>query len=159
MKTLTSHYYQTHYQPIQLDKYKDAWPLLKPHVTSSIGSMLDLGIGYAWWESFLSQKKIQFKKVVGMDINEEAIAPRKKNIEYVLTQRFTSNEQFDLVVCWDAYHLLKNKKIIDFVKPNGLLLISEPKPFVPLLDKIKGNVLVDEWVGKTEQSRLILIRK
>lgn len=122
--------------------------------------MLDLGIGYAWWEEFLEEKKIRVSRIVGTDLNEEAVSPRKKNVEYHLGSSFQTKETFDFVVCWDAYHLLGKMDVWKMVKPNGLLLVSEPKPFAHLLDSVsmKGKILVDEWVGKTEESRLILLR-
>lgn len=163
MPSLTSHYYRDHYHPIQWEKYTQAWALIKTHVPKTIPSMLDVGIGYAWWEEFLEEKKIRVQKIVGVDVDEEAVSPRKKKIEYHLGTKFQTKETFDFVVCWDAYHLLgkSNGNLWKWVKPNGLLLVSEPKPFAHLLDTffVKGKIVVDEWVGKTEQSRFLVLRK
>jgi 2-polyprenyl-3-methyl-5-hydroxy-6-metoxy-1,4-benzoquinol methylase len=162
MPSLTSHYYQNHYRPIQWEKYTQGWSLIKTRLTYSIPSMLDVGIGYGWWEEFLATKKIIIPRIVGVDIDEGAVSPRKKNIEYHLGPAFSTKETFDFVVCWDAYHLLgkSTTNLWQWVKPNGFLLVSEPQPFAHRLDAIvgKGNVLMDEWVGKTEQSRMALLR-
>lgn len=125
--------------------------------------MLDVGIGYAWWEEFLAKKKIRVQKIVGVDLNEDAVSPKKKSIDYQLGSSFFTKETFDLVVCWDAYHLLGKTphSLWKWVKPNGFLLIAEPPPFAHLLDSFskKGKVVVDAWVGTTERSRLLLARK
>lgn len=136
-----------------------AWPLIQPYLPKTIPSMLDLGIGYAWWEAFLEEKKIRVSRIVGTDLNEEAVTPRKKKIEYHLGSSFQTKETFDLVICWDAYHLLGKMDVWKMVKPNGLLIVSEPKPFAHLLDFffVKGKVVVDEWVGEMEQSRTALV--
>ncbi len=163
MPSLTSHYYRDHYRPIQWEKYTQGWPLIKTHLPKTIPSMLDLGIGYGWWEEFLEEKKIHVSQIVGADLNEEAVSPRKKKIEYHLGPSFQTKETFDLVVCWDAYHLLgkSTTNLWKWVKPNGLLLVSEPKPFAHFLDSVskKGEILADAWVGKTEQSRFLIARK
>lgn len=161
MPPFTSHYYRDHYRPIQWEKYTQVWPLIHSLLPPCIPSMLDLGIGYGWWESFLGEKGIVIPRIVGVDIHEDAIAPRREGIEYSLTPRFHSNERFHFVACWDAYHLLGNMNIWEFLQPNGLLLLSEPRPFTHLLDEIPSQytVLVDAWVGSTEQSRVLLARK
>lgn len=161
MPSLTSHYYQQHYRPIQWEKYTQGWPLIKTHLPKTIPSMLDVGIGYGWWEEFLEGKKINAQKIVGVDVDEGAVSPKKKGIEYHLGPKFQTNEKFDWVVCWDAYHLLGKTDLWKWVKPNGLLLVSEPKPFAHLLDSVskKGELLADEWVGKTEESRFLFARK
>jgi SAM-dependent methyltransferase len=160
-KSLTSHYYQKHYRPIQWEKYTRGWALIQAHLPKTIPSMLDLGIGYAWWEEFLAEKKIKIPRIVGVDVDAAAVFPRKSTIEYHLGPTFTANETFDFVVCWDAYHLLGKTNLWKMVKPTGLLLVSEPKPFAHLLDSVstKGTVFVDAWVGDQEQSRLLFLRK
>lgn len=161
MPSLTSHYYKTHYRPIQWEKYTQGWGLIHSHLPKTIPSMLDVGIGYAWWEDFLVKKKIRIPKIVGVDLNEDAVSPQKKNIEYHLGSSFNTKETFDWVVCWDAYHLLSKTNLWKWVNPKGFLLVSEPQPFAHLLDSFskKGKAVVDAWVGKTEQSRLLLARK
>jgi 2-polyprenyl-3-methyl-5-hydroxy-6-metoxy-1,4-benzoquinol methylase len=123
--------------------------------------MLDWGIGYGWWETFLKEQKIRIPRIVGVDVNEEAVQPRLKNVEYILSSHFQLKEKFDLVVCWDSFHCFPQKNLFDTVNQNGLLLVSEPRPFVHLLEKIKkqGTILVDEWVGEREKSRVLLMRK
>src|SRR3989338_660062 len=59
----------------QLEKYEEIFPLILPYLIE-INSVLDLGIGKAWFESFLLSKGIKFPRVLGVDISEEAVSPQ-----------------------------------------------------------------------------------
>lgn len=109
----------------------------------------------------MEEKKITISRVVGTDLNEGAVSPRKEKIEYHLGTNFHTDETFDLVVCWDAYHLMGKMDLWKMVKPNGLLLVSEPNPFAHVLDSLveNGVVLADAWAGETEKSRVVFARK
>lgn len=159
MAPYTSEYYACHYAPIQQAKYAQLWPLIKDYFSlSKKTTLLDLGIGPAWLESFLSEKKVSFSRIVGVDISEEAIAPRKKNIEYIISPNFATDEKFDVVICFDAWHCFPLMDLKKFLKRNGLLIVSEPRPFAHLLDAFAKNALLDEWVGDGEKSHVVVMR-
>lgn len=155
-KPFTTAYYSTHYPPIQRAKYEQVWPHLAPLLPAPLSSLLDVGIGPAWFEAFLAEKGVHIPRIVGVDVSEEAITPRKEGIDYLLDPDFHTQEKFDLVVCWDAYHLLKNKNLIDFVKPDGLLLVSEPPAFKEKLEELiaRKKPVLDMTVGDVEKSRV-----
>lgn len=154
----TTAYYSTHYRPIQRAKYTQVWPHLVPLLPTPVASLLDVGIGPAWWEEFLAEQGMTTPRIVGVDISAEAIAPPRPDITYILDPDFHTQETFDLVVCWDAYHLLKNKNLFDFVKPGGLLLVSEPPAFQKQLWKFIGNGMLNMVVGDIEKSRVVLAK-
>lgn len=163
MPALTAHFYRTHYPEIQQAKYEQSWGFLKNHIPRKVESLLDIGIGYAWFEIVLKKKKLRLKRIMGVDVSEDAIYPPRKNITYVIDDDFETEEQFDLVVSWDAWHCFPKKNLVEWVKPMGLLLVSEPPSFAHQLDALVSNktieILVDEWVGDLEKSRVILARK
>mgnify|MGYP001566452679 FL=1 len=163
MSSLSAAYYRKHYPQIQQAKYEQAWPFLKKHIPRKVESLLDIGIGYAWFEVLLKKKKMRLKRIMGVDVDELSIRPPRKNITYILDEDFETEETFDLVICWDAWHCFPKKNLLDWVKPTGLLLVSEPKPFVHVLEQLLTNkkleILVDEWVGTMEKSRVVLARK
>jgi|GEM_PF-1921306 len=154
---LTSHYYSTHYQPIQAAKYAQLWPFLQPFLPAQPFSLLDVGIGPAWLEDFLYQKGVVFSRVVGVDVSEKAITPRKKNIDYFLSPSFTTAEKFDVVFCFDAWHCFPQMDLFSFVKKDGWLLVSEPLTYEKQLEKLPTwKRLLDVIVGEMEKSRVVL---
>ncbi len=160
MTSYTGEYYTQHYSPIQRAKYAQLWPLIKDLFAFNTKiTLLDVGIGPAWLESFLAEKNVSFTRVVGTDVSEAAISPRKKGIVYVIDSHFNSAEKFDLVICFDAWHCFPKMDLMKFVKPNGLLLVSEPLTFEKQLEKLPtGKRLVDVVVGEMEKSRVVLVK-
>lgn len=159
MPSYTVKYYASHYAPIQHAKYAQLWPQIKPFFDSNKPlTLLDVGIGPAWLEGFLAEKNVSFSRVVGVDISEEAIAPRKEGIEYVLTPNFNSDEKFDVVICFDAWHCFPQMDLKKFVKPNGLFIVSEPLAFETQLEKLSEKRPVDAVVGEMEKSRIVLVK-
>lgn len=155
----TGAYYAQHYRPLQRAKYAQAWPHVRPHLPQGPFSMLDLGIGPAWWEEFLAEQGVVPARIVGMDVSEDAVAPRRGGVEYHLTPAFRTDEKFDVVVCLDAWHCFPQLDVTSFLKPNGLLIVSEPRPFVRVLEGRSKGALVDIWAGDTEKSRFICLEK
>lgn len=159
MASYTGEYYAQHYPPIQRAKYEQLWPQIKPFFAPhSKHALLDVGIGPAWLESFLVEKNVSFTRIVGVDVSEASLNMRKKGIEYVISDSFDSNEKFDLVICFDAWHCFPQMDLLKFVKPNGLLLVSEPLTFEKQLEKLSAKRLVDVVVGEMEKSRVVVIR-
>ena len=160
MAEYSSSYYSQFYFPLQRGKYEQSWPMVKPLLVPPPTSLLDLGIGPAWYEDFLAEKGIEILRRVGVDVNEHALQQRKAGIEYVLTNSFATPEKFDFVVCWDSWHLFPEKDLFAFAKPGALVLVSEPQSFGEMLATIiqKHTPLVDDWVGDMEKSRLTIFR-
>ncbi len=157
MATYTGEYYAQHYPPIQQAKYTQLWPHIKPFISPHVKqTLLDIGIGPAWFESFLAEKNMSFTRVVGVDVSESSLSARKKGIEYIISSHFDTDEKFDLVICFDAWHCFPEMDLIKFVKPNGLLLVSEPLTFEKQLEKLPAQRLVDVCVGEMEKSRVVV---
>ena len=141
----------------QRQKYAQLYPSLKPFLSPA--PLLDLGIGLGWFEEFLREKGHDFSRTVGFDVSEEAVKPRLEGVEYVLGESFQSEELFDLVVCFDAYHLMEANPL-DFVKPGGLLLVSLPLRWAKRLADFAGQeVLAQGEIGEEEIDRFLLVRK
>lgn len=160
MASFTGEYYTQHYPPIQQAKYAQLWPHIKPFFPAHARiTLLDIGIGPAWWESFLAEKNVSFTRIVGVDVSENSLSVRKKGIEYVISSSFDTDEKFDIVICFDAWHCFPEMVLTKFVKKNGVLIVSEPRPFAHLLDVFASRALVDMWVGEQEKSRAVAVKK
>ncbi|MFH0715021.1 MAG: methyltransferase domain-containing protein [Candidatus Diapherotrites archaeon] len=146
------------WKSVQREKYEQLFPQILAFLPSN-AEWLDVGIGKGWMEEFFRKKGVQFKRVVGADISEEAVAPRVPWIEYALSKNFKSEEKFDVVVCWDALHLLEEKKIENFCKKDGIVLVGIPVSKAKLLDSISGTVLAQGKVGIQEQSCFVLLKE
>ncbi len=142
----------------QCDKYGQLFPQIRAFLPAN-ASWLDVGIGKGWLETFLAEKRVRFQRVVGVDISETAIEPKIAWIDYVLDNNFDSVGQFDVVVCWDALHLLKEKNIARFAKKGGLVLVGVSASKSVLLDSIGGTMLAQGRVGVQEQSAFVLTEK
>ncbi|MDO8627425.1 MAG: methyltransferase domain-containing protein [Candidatus Diapherotrites archaeon] len=143
----------------QLEKYAKIFPLLEPYLYG-LESVLDLGIGKAWFEEFISIKGYKFPRVLGVDISEEAVLPKVSGIEYVLQKNFSTEEKFDFVVCIDALHLLENKNILEYCKPGGIALIALPANRKNLLESFsREEVLIQAQAGQQELDEFVLLRK
>lgn len=158
-ESFTGAYYHSHYAPIQHAKYAQLWPAIQTLLQSlAPQSLLDVGIGPAWLETFFQAQGLHIPKIVGTDVSEEAITPRKEGVEYILPPNtLPAASQFDLVVCFDAWHCFPELDLASFVKPQGLLLVSEPLTYESQLSKLKGKRLVDVVVGEVEKSRVVLV--
>ncbi len=142
----------------QLQKYEQLFPILKPFLSNE-HRVLDLGIGKAWIEEFLSEKGFKFKKIIGVDISENAVTPKKSNIKYILSKKFNSKEKFDLIICFDSLHLLKNYNLMKLAKPSGIILISLPSRLKEKLVPFKSeNILAEGVIGKEEKDFFVLIQ-
>lgn len=142
----------------QLQKYHSILPKLKPFLKNNI-SLLDLGVGQAWLEEFLQRKGFQFSRILGVDVSEEAITPRKKGIEYVLTTNFKTEEKFDFLVCFDAFHLLKNQDVLRFLKEDGLALISLPERWQAKLKLFPEELIQEKGKAGLEEIDHFIIMK
>jgi SAM-dependent methyltransferase len=142
----------------QRAKYEQAFPQIKPFLSNHL-SCLDYGIGFAWLEEFLQEKGASFSRVVGFDVSEEAVHPKRAGVEYFLSEKFDSKEQFDFVVCFDAYHLTQ-ENLLAFVKKDGLLLVSLPLRWKEKLNDFKDEtILVEGEIGIEERDHFLLVKK
>jgi len=141
----------------QLEKYSDLFPRLKDYLKREY-SVLDVGIGKAWFEEFLEGKKVKFKEVIGIDMDERMTLPQKKGITYFITDDFLTTKKFDFVVCFDTLHLLKDsRRILDYSR--NLVLVSLPMAFKEKLGAFKSlNVIEQGEIGKQEKDYFVLIK-
>ena len=134
----------------QIQKYEDIFPKISNYLKPEF-NVLDIGIGKAWLEEFFEQKNIKFSKIVGVDVNEKMITPKKIGIQYILSSNFKTKEKFDLVICFDSLHLLKDHEIVSFVKPGGFFLISLPERWKDQLEFFRNYVIIAEGeIGQDE---------
>jgi len=146
------------WKPKQLEKFEQILPFFKMHFKEK-SSMLDLGIGRAWFEGFLLDKGFRLGKVVGVDVSELLVKPRLSWIDYRFSKSFETEERFDCVVCIDSLHLLPDKQIQKFANPKGLVLVSIPNTFLHELPKFKGcEVLHEGFVGEMEKDYFQILR-
>lgn len=146
------------WKPKQLEKFERLLPFFKMHFKPS-SSILDLGVGRAWFESFLLDNDLRLGKVVGVDLNELLVKPRLKWIDYRFSKDFNTEERFDFIVCIDSLHLLPDKQIQKFAKPSGFILVSIPNTFLHELPKFKDcEVLHEGFVGEQEKDYFQLLR-
>ena len=142
----------------QQEKYEDILRVVGPKLKDR-GSLLDYGVGKGWLEEFLVSRGYLFKRIVGVDVDDERIAPRRSDVEYAITQDFRTKERFDVVVCIDTAHLLADPtKLTAYAKKGGLVLVSEPESFKQVINTILGNRIAEGTAGKQEKDHFILIR-
>ena len=141
----------------QLEKYSDLFPKIKEHLKKEY-SVLDIGIGKAWFEEFLGGKKVKFKEVIGIDTDERMTLPQKKGITYFITDDFLTTKKFDFVVCFDTLHLLKDpRRVLDYSK--NLVLVSLPMAFKDKLEIFRSQNITEEGeIGKQEKDYFVLIK-
>ena len=140
------------WKPVQLEKYRD----LLPHIEKELKqckTLLDLGVGKAWLEEFLEKQGFKFKRVLGVDVNQEAVTPKRDYIEYLITyESELVDETFDLVISFDSMHLLNCVDLCDYVKPKGFLLVSLPLKWKKEFDNLDLPVepLAEGKIGSRE---------
>ncbi|MEM0372639.1 MAG: methyltransferase domain-containing protein [archaeon] len=143
----------------QLQKYAELIPRIKKHL-QGVRSVIDIGIGPAWIYSSFEENGVFFERIVGVDPDPEIIEPRRHGIDYHVTEWFATNEKFDLLVCFDALHLIAEPlKLLGYVRPAGLALLSVPKRHESLLKQFMSNKVMEKGkIGKDEEDFFILIK-
>lgn len=144
----------------QLQKYKDIFPRIKRYLKKDM-TVIDIGIGPGWLEEFLRDKGFKFKKIVGVDTDPKIVEPRKWYVEYHITDHFSTDEKFDLLICFDTLHLIKRpkKKLLNMVKPNGFALFSLPLKFKRIFDLFVDQEIIEAGeMGEDEIDYFILIK-
>jgi len=141
----------------QLEKYSELLLIIKGYLKKEF-SVLDIGIGKAWLEEFLEERGVRFREVIGIDADERMTLPQKKGITYFITDDFTTSRKFDLVVCFDTLHLLKEpRRLLGYSR--NLVLISLPMKFKDRLDVFKNQNIVEQGeIGKEEKDYFVLIK-
>ncbi|HIH21390.1 MAG TPA: class I SAM-dependent methyltransferase [Candidatus Diapherotrites archaeon] len=146
------------WKPKQLEKFEQLLPILKPFIRSS-HSLLDLGIGRAWFESFLLDRSIRLSRIVGADINQFLVSPRLSWVQYEFSKNFQTQEKFDWVVCFDSLHLLQDKNVLKFLKPKGIALISLPVSLMHEIPKFENSEILHEgFIGVQEKDYFQLLQ-
>ena len=138
----------------QSQKYEQLTPIIKKHLNEQM-TVIDIGIGPAWIYNYL-----KFKKIIGIDPDSKIIEPKKPFIEYHTTEQFKTKEKFDLLICFDTLHLIKEpKKILKYLKPNGIALISVPMHHKNLLKQFEDNTILEQGkIGQEEVDYFMLIQ-
>ena len=146
------------WKPKQLQKFEALRPFFKMHLKEK-HSILDLGVGRAWLETFLQDRAFKLGRIVGVDINEFLVNPKMPWINYEFSKNFQTSEKFDWVVCFDSLHLLSDKNIVKFLKPEGFALIALPASLMHEIPKFpKAEILHEGFVGIEEKDYFQLLR-
>ena len=146
------------WRPKQLQKFEQLRPFLKMHLKKE-HSILDLGIGRAWFESFLLDRDLKLGKIVGVDLNEFLVNPKLSWIQYEFSKNFQTKEKFDWVVCFDSLHLFSDKQVLKFLKPKGFALIALPVSLMHEIPKFPhARVLHEGFVGVEEKDYFQLLQ-
>ena len=108
----------------------------------------------------MEKRDFIFEKVVGFDITEKAIEPKKENIEYIIAEELETEKKFDLIIALDSLHTTQDPvQISKYGKENALILISEPEKFKDTLEKFNSfEKLAEGEIGDIEKDYFILIK-
>lgn len=141
----------------QLEKYSELFPKIEKYLKREY-SVLDIGIGKAWFEEFLGEKDVRFQEIIGIDADERMTLPQRKSVTYFITDHFQTNRKFDLVVCFDTLHLLKEpRKLLEYSR--NLVLVSVPMRFKNRLNAFDDQNIIERGeIGKEEKDYFILIK-
>ena len=141
----------------QLEKYAALLPIIGGYLKKDF-SVLDIGVGKAWLEEFLEGKGVKFKQIVGIDVEERMTLPQRKGVTYFITDDFQTSKKFDLVICFDTLHLLKDpKRLLDYSR--NLVLVSIPMKFKDRLDMFENQNIIERGeIGKEEKDYFVLIK-
>lgn len=146
------------WKPKQMQKFEHLLPFLKMHLKKE-HSVLDLGIGRAWFESFLTDRGFRLGKITGVDINEFLVAPKISWIKYEFSKNFQTQEKYDWVVCLDSLHLFPDKQVLKFLKPKGFALVSLPVSLMHEIPKFSNAIVLHEgFVGVEEKDYFQLLQ-
>ena len=146
------------WKQIQFRKYEKILEIL-PELR---GKILDIGIGPGYFEEFLKTKGIS-ADIVGVDITKP-----KGNL--VITADGNSlpfhDNSFDMIICLDTIHLLKNNDFTRVLKPKGLALFStffnkqnfEEKKQT-LKTRLVGFTLLKELIIESAEAEYVVLAK
>ena len=103
---------------IQKKKYEKMMEIL-PNLGDK--RILDIGIGSGYFEEFLKSKGID-ADIIGIDTSKEMV---KGNVAVADGNELPFvNNSFDMVICLDTLHLIKNNDFSRLLKRGGLVLFS-----------------------------------
>ncbi|MBI1974108.1 methyltransferase domain-containing protein [Candidatus Micrarchaeota archaeon] len=150
------------WRKIQREKYTQLWPRVSEHFRESF-SVLDFGIGKAWFYEFLDEQGFGFARVVGVDNDQKMVEPRRDGVSYIITGDFHTPERFDSIIAFDSLHLARQPAgLEEMLKPGGTILATEPSRFrdsLSLLRQHPFTILDEGEIGETEEDFYTLSRK
>jgi SAM-dependent methyltransferase len=142
----------------QLQKYADLLPRIEAQLRAA-QTLLDIGVGKAWFEEFLRKRGFSFARVVGVDADAGMVRPRKRHIIYRIDADYRTDETFDFVVCLDALHLLPEPgRLLGYARPGGHVLAAVPLRLREKLD-VLGKPLDEGVIGGKEKDYFVLVGK
>jgi ubiquinone/menaquinone biosynthesis C-methylase UbiE len=154
------------WKPLQEKKYRAIVKILPPLK----GRILDLGSGSGYFELFLKNQGQDVSNIVSLDKDAEMLKQDTYSKTKILGDGdflpFRS-ECFDLVVCIDALHLLKNNDFLRVMKPRAFILVSiffKREDYIKKQELIKESLCGLEIIGQSivegkENELVVLARK
>ena len=105
------------WKDIQIKKYEKILEMM-PDLSGK--RILDIGIGSGYFEDFLKGKDIN-ADIIGVDITK----PKGDSVLMASGDALPFNKNsFDMIVCFDTVHLIKNDDFKRVLKSGGLTLLS-----------------------------------
>lgn len=158
------------WKDIQRQKYDSILNILGKDFLKGLFSgkrVLDLGIGFGYFEDFLEENKIK-ARIIGLDRDQEAAQKCKVPLIIGNANRLPfKSEAFDILLSIDSFHSIKSGDFSRVVKKKGFALITMffndytyEKTLQDLEDKLVGFEIVCafELRGK-ENEYVVLARK
>ncbi len=153
----------------QEEKYRDILNLTKSLFNKNNTrrfSVLDIGIGKAWFYYF---SKLGFREVVGVDLNEKRVRPRKKEISYILKSfenlvkdKSFMRKKFDVLISIDALNLLDRRKLREFLEKKRFFIyvlavpLRERQFLKEISNIIETKNKIEKTVGEKEKDFLVI---
>ena len=112
---------------IQRQKYESILNILGKEFVKNIFSgkrVLDLGIGFGYFEDFLHENKVK-ANIIGLDRDEEAVKRCKVPLVIGNANRLPfKSSAFDILLSIDSFHSIKSSAFARVLKKRGIALIT-----------------------------------
>lgn len=153
------------WEEIQEAKFLEMQKILGDDFFAALGRCrtLDLGCGNGYFHKFLS-KLTDVNVIIGLDNNLELISQStEKKVLGNGNELPFSKEVFDVVVCFDAIHLIEKDDFVRVLRPGGIFLagiFSRGEEKMSLRDRCKNLEIITEFeIQGKENEHVILARK
>ena len=157
------------WKDIQRQKYESILNILGKDFLKGLFSgkrVLDLGIGFGYFEGFLEENKIK-ARIIGLDRDQEAAQKCKVPLIIGNANRLPfKNEAFDILLSIDSFHSIKSGDFSRVVKKKGFALIrmffndyTYEKTRQDLEDKLVGFEIVCAFEIRGKESEYVVLAR
>lgn len=157
------------WKDIQRQKYESILNILGKDFLKGLFSgkrVLDLGIGFGYFEDFLEENKIK-ARIIGLDRDQEAAQKCKVPLIIGNANRLPfKSEAFDILLSIDSFHSIKSGDFSRVVKKKGFALITMffndytyEKTHQDLKDKLVGFEIVCAFEIRGKESEYVVLAR